>query len=73
MGAWRTRFDPAAALGVPAHVTSLWPFVPPPAIDAASLAPVNPLLAFMEALSEIFYHIEEAQAQASGQPFHLFV
>jgi len=44
-----------------------------PAIDTASLAPVNPLLAFMEALSEIFYHIEEAQAQSSGQPFHLFV
>jgi hypothetical protein len=39
-----------------------------PTVDVASLAPVNPLLAFTEALSEIFYHIEEAQAQATGQP-----
>jgi hypothetical protein len=28
----RSRLDGAAALGVPAHVTVLYPFVPPPAI-----------------------------------------
>lgn len=31
----RSRLDEAAALGVPAHVTVLFPFVPPPAITPA--------------------------------------
>lgn len=31
---WRTRLDPAAAWGVPAHVTTLYPFVPPQHINA---------------------------------------
>jgi 2'-5' RNA ligase len=35
VGALRARFDPSAALGVPAHVTLLHPFMAPDAIDAA--------------------------------------
>ena len=35
VGALRTRFDPSAALGVPAHVTLLHPFVAPASIDVA--------------------------------------
>lgn len=31
----RRRFDPAAAWGVPAHVTVLYPFVPPEEVDDA--------------------------------------
>jgi uncharacterized protein YndB with AHSA1/START domain/2'-5' RNA ligase len=37
---WRSRFDPAAGQGVPAHITVLFPFVPPDAIDADVLASV---------------------------------
>jgi hypothetical protein len=33
----RARLDGAAALGVPAHVTVLYPFVPPPAITPSVL------------------------------------
>lgn len=33
VGSWRDRLDPSAARGVPAHVTVLYPFVPPDAID----------------------------------------
>jgi hypothetical protein len=33
----RARLDGAAALGVPAHVTVLYPFVPPPAITSSVL------------------------------------
>ena len=33
----RARLDGAAALGVPAHVTVLFPFVPPSAITATTL------------------------------------
>jgi 2'-5' RNA ligase len=32
-GALRQRFDPQAALGVPAHFTVLFPFMPPESID----------------------------------------
>lgn len=32
---WRERLDPACTLGVPAHVTLLYPFLPPPGIDDA--------------------------------------
>jgi 2'-5' RNA ligase len=34
---WRDRHDPAAAKGMPAHITLLFPFKPPEAIDAAVL------------------------------------
>lgn len=33
VGRHREALDPAAALGVPAHVTVLYPFVPPTALD----------------------------------------
>jgi 2'-5' RNA ligase len=36
VGAWRIRHDPSASSGMPAHVTLLYPFVPPDAIDAAT-------------------------------------
>jgi 2'-5' RNA ligase len=32
---WRRQFDPAAAGGMPAHLTLLYPFVPPRRLDAA--------------------------------------
>jgi 2'-5' RNA ligase len=32
---WRERHDPAAAAGMPAHVTVLYPFVPARAVDTA--------------------------------------
>jgi len=34
VGPYRQRFDPSAAIGVPAHVTLLYPFVDPRGIDA---------------------------------------
>jgi hypothetical protein len=33
VGEWRARHDPSAAGGMPAHVTVLYPFVPPQSID----------------------------------------
>ena len=38
VGALRARLDAHAALGVPAHVTALFPFAPPERIDQAVLA-----------------------------------
>ena len=36
VGALRARHDPSAAGGMPAHITLLYPFMPPDAIDAAT-------------------------------------
>jgi hypothetical protein len=35
ISSWRWQFDPAARHGIPAHVTLLYPFVPPASIDAS--------------------------------------
>ena len=40
-GSLREQFDPTATLGVPAHITVLYPFVPPEAIDDAILRRVQ--------------------------------
>ncbi len=37
IGEWRSLYDPSCAAGVPAHVTLIYPFVPPDAIDDALL------------------------------------
>lgn len=42
--AHRERWDPPAACGVPAHVTVLYPFVPPDEIDKAVLRSVTEAL-----------------------------
>ena len=38
VSAWRERFDRSAPLGVPAHVTVLYPFLPREQVDEAVLA-----------------------------------
>ena len=38
VGPWRDKGDPAAALGVPAHVTLLYPFLDSDLVDAGVLA-----------------------------------
>ena len=40
VGSWRTAHDPSAALGVPAHVTLLFPFVPREEVDARTRSTV---------------------------------
>ena len=40
VASWRIRLDPAAARGVPAHITVLYPFLPPDEIDGPALAEV---------------------------------
>jgi hypothetical protein len=37
VGTWRARHDKSAGWGVPAHVTVLYPFLPPERIDTAVL------------------------------------
>lgn len=57
VGAYRMKYDPAASVGVPAHITLLWPFIPPPLIKTgdhdrmASLFSSYPVFEF--ALTEV--------------------
>lgn len=44
VGRWRRLLDPAAAQGVPAHITLLYPFLAPAALDAATEAALAILL-----------------------------
>jgi 2'-5' RNA ligase len=45
VGALRAALDPSAALGVPAHVTIMFPFVPPARIDEGVLAVLGEVFA----------------------------
>ena len=45
VGVLRAALDPSATLGVPAHVTILYPFVPPAAIDDGVLAALGEVFA----------------------------
>jgi 2'-5' RNA ligase len=44
VAALRERFDASARLGVPAHITVLYPFMPPEQIDAVTVKAVQELL-----------------------------
>jgi 2'-5' RNA ligase len=54
----RQRLDPSAAAGVPAHITVLFPFMPPNAIDAAVLAELGRLFAGARAFSVRLGHTD---------------
>ena len=45
VGEWRRRFDPSAALGIPAHITVVYPFVPVEEMDAGVQAELRGLFA----------------------------
>ncbi len=45
VAAYRLRHDPSAAQGMPAHITLLYPFLPPAAIDDPVLAALRALFA----------------------------
>jgi 2'-5' RNA ligase len=45
VAAWRERLDPHASLGVPAHITVLFPFAAPDRLDLSSMAILGRLVA----------------------------
>lgn len=45
VGAWRRRYDPSEPWGVPAHITLLYPFVPPDRVDHAVIGRLRTLFA----------------------------
>jgi 2'-5' RNA ligase len=57
VGALRAELDPSAALGVPAHVTIMFPFVPPADIDDGVLAALREVFAAAPAFEVGFSRI----------------
>ena len=53
VGKWRLRYD-NASLGIPAHVTLLFPFLPAGKLDEASFAELRELFAAQPAFSVAF-------------------
>jgi 2'-5' RNA ligase len=45
---WRERFDPSALLGVPAHITLLFPFMSPELVTASMLALISSFAASLQ-------------------------
>ncbi len=58
VGRLRQLHDPSAAVGVPAHVTVLYPFVPPAAIDALLESRLADLFAAMAAFDYRFERVD---------------
>jgi 2'-5' RNA ligase len=54
VGPWRTTLDTAAGWGVPAHITVLYPFVPPHLITADVLADVAGAIASVSGFEAAF-------------------
>jgi 2'-5' RNA ligase len=54
VGRFRERYDTSAAVGVPAHVTLLYPFLPPEAIGPSDLAALTTLFASARPFDLVF-------------------
>jgi hypothetical protein len=54
VGRFREKFDSSAAVGVPAHVTLLYPFLAPDAIGASEIAALTTLFASTPAFDVAF-------------------
>ena len=58
VGRFRASLDPAASWGVPAHVTVLYPFLPPERIDQAVLATVRDIVAAVPRSDVVLTHVD---------------
>ncbi|MHA6624435.1 2'-5' RNA ligase family protein [Pseudonocardia sichuanensis] len=57
VGALRAALDPSAALGVPAHVTIMFPFLAPSGIDESARAALGVVLAAVPAFDVTFARV----------------
>lgn len=54
---WRERYDPRVAEGIPAHVTVLYPWLPPTEIGAEDLEALGTIAAAQPAMELVFERI----------------
>ena len=57
VGRWRSSYDPSASRGLPAHVTVLYPFVEPAAIDEALRSSLRGLFESLAPFRVVFDHL----------------
>lgn len=57
VAAWRDKYDPAAARGMPAHITVLYPFMPFENIDEAMQADIDEIFARYDPIDLAFRRI----------------
>ncbi|MEV4197892.1 2'-5' RNA ligase family protein [Micromonospora globbae] len=75
VGRFRASLDRAASWGVPAHVTVLYPFLPPERIDEAVLAMVRDIVAAVPRFDVSLAHVDwfgDTVVWLAPQPDHLF-
>lgn len=58
VGEWRARYDSSASVGVPAHVTILFPFVPATQVDGTVLADLRELFASLPSFRFMLDRVE---------------
>lgn len=75
VGDCRDRFDPACGWGVPAHITVLYPFIPPDELDGDAVEELRRMFAKVEsfdfALDEVGWFDDEVAwlRPTPGEPF----
>jgi 2'-5' RNA ligase len=69
-GALRRRFDPQARLGLPAHVTILFPFMPPALVHAPVLRRLELLFQRCSPFHCVFARVERFPSTAWLAPSH---
>ena len=52
---WRDQLDPASRRGIPAHVTALFPFVPPASLDSPTITTLATLVSNFEQFDFTFF------------------
>lgn len=75
VGRFRASLDRAASWGVPAHVTVLYPFLPPERIDEAVLSTVRDIVAAVPRSDIALTHVDwfgDVVVWLAPQPDHLF-
>src|SRR3954466_7686850 len=75
VGPFRASLDTAASWGVPAHVTVLYPFLPPARIDDQVLSAIGDTVAAVSRFDVTLTHVEwfdDAAVWLAPEPAHPF-
>lgn len=78
VGPWHVRFDSSAAVGVPAHITLIYPFLPAHRLDAEVFAALETIFAAMSPFSFTLAELRRFEkvlylAPEPAQPFNRLI
>ncbi len=74
VGAFRNQYDPSAAVGVPAHVTILYPFKPPPELTMEVIQSLEDLFSEFPKFRASFVEVRRFPGviYLAPEPFEIF-